>query len=554
MTNGELFRHCRAMLRPHRRLLGFVLVVNVASALTGGVGDPVFQKLLIDSLAGRRVEAFLAVALGFVAFATVIRFLGLASTLSTQRLKNRLSHDAALNAFGLFYRVPYARVAEHDRGYFVSRVFDEPHKASGEMVDVLVRLVGGVVTFAGALAVTVWLSWKAAAVLALVVPALLWLSRRFSRQITAETRRTSEEEAVLKDGLGRAVDAYRGVVLFGLHGAVRARVAGLLETYLETVYRRGGHVARFQTSSRVLLSYAELAVIVVAGVMVLRGELTIGGLFAFLTAYWRVVNGFSQITAQVPALAQLRGHLGRLDEFRAMAAAPATPDTADHIDLSGVRFGYGEAPVLEGATLRVPRGRRVLVRGPNGTGKSTLAHLATGLLRAQGGRQAVPELARVSALLLPAAFIPGTLAENADLGAMGDAARGRFLRLAGELGLVGKLDRDPATLSQGEQRRAQVLLALAKDADFYVLDEPLSNVDAEGREAVMRTVFHATRGRGLVVIMHGDDRFHDWFDEEVHLAAPSLPPEPELLDSADPLDADAPTNSAAEHEREPVPA
>jgi ABC-type transport system involved in cytochrome bd biosynthesis fused ATPase/permease subunit len=154
--------------------------------------------------------------------------------------------------------------------------------------------------------------------------------------------------------------------------------------------------------------------------------------------------------------------------------------------------------------------------------------LAAGLLRAHRGTQSVPDLGRVSALLLPAGFIPGTLGDHLEWERLSAGERRRMGKLAAELGLGGKLDRDPATMSQGEQRRAQLLLALAKDADFYLLDEPLSNVDEASREAVMSTIFEATRGRALVVIMHGDDRFRDWFDCEVRLpgSAPEQADEP----------------------------
>ena len=68
-------------------------------------------------------------------------------------------------------------------------------------------------------------------------------------------------------------------------------------------------------------------------------------------------------------------------------ANDATHDTAfAGLDVDGLTVGYGKAPVLEGLSLKVPRGKVVAVVGPNGAGKSTLVRTISGLLRPAAGR------------------------------------------------------------------------------------------------------------------------------------------------------------------------
>ena len=63
-------------------------------------------------------------------------------------------------------------------------------------------------------------------------------------------------------------------------------------------------------------------------------------------------------------------------------------------------------------------------------------------------------------------------------------------------------------------------MTLTKDADYYVLDEPLANVDPASKDLVMDRILERTDGKGLIVVMHGDERYHRRFDRCVDLGTP----------------------------------
>lgn len=519
MTLGATIRIYWRILRPYKRLFAFVLLVNVSVALLFGVADPVFHKYLIDSLAQRRVDVFLLVMVLSVVIATGVRWLGYVSSVTTQRLKNALCRDGLTETFVAFYRLPYPEVAARDRGYFASRIYDEPAQATSDIVDSAAAILRAAVTCIGAFAVTVWLSWQVTLAVTVIVPILVGLSRRYSGRIAAAAQQGSEEEAALRDGLGRAVDGYKAVHLFDLYSVVRAKVGALLDAFLSTQLRRTRYSAGFQTTSAILLSYAEIVVMIAAGVQVLRGELTIGGLFGFTGAYWRLVNAFSTLLAQVPIVAELSGRLARIEGFVAAPGPQAAPSPGRGVEIRNASFGYGDRSVLADLDLQVRGGERVLITGRNGSGKSTLAHILTGFLEVEQGEARLPGRDRTSAVLLPFGFVPGTLKDNLGFDQLPEAKQRIVHDLAERFGIADKLDRDPASLSQGEQRKFQVVMALLKDADVYVFDEPLSNVDVDSKDAVMEAIFAQTQGRGLVVIMHGDSQYRDAFGGELRLGS-----------------------------------
>jgi energy-coupling factor transport system ATP-binding protein len=165
--------------------------------------------------------------------------------------------------------------------------------------------------------------------------------------------------------------------------------------------------------------------------------------------------------------------------------------------LKGIRFAYGDRPVLAGASLEVRRGEVVALTGPNGVGKTTLAKIAAGLL--------VPDDGEVEHA--PAAYLaqdPGRhlvterVLDEVALGA--DVARAR--RALEQVGLAGAADRHPRDLSSGERERLALAAVLATEPDLLVLDEPTRGVDPERKQQLCRLLRAEAPQRGTLVVTH----------------------------------------------------
>lgn len=199
--------------------------------------------------------------------------------------------------------------------------------------------------------------------------------------------------------------------------------------------------------------------------------------------------------------------------------------------LSGVTAGYGDRPAIEDIDLAVEAGSLLAVVGPNGAGKSTLLKVMAGLLAPWKGRVeilgGVPgrEAKRV-------AYVPQ--AETVDWAfpvTVGDVVMmGRYPRLGPlrrpgpadhrlvdeALGKVGMLDHrntQIGRLSGGQRRRVFLARALAADAALYLLDEPVTGIDATTQEDLMDILEEEARlGRTVVATTHdlacAAQRFH----------------------------------------------
>jgi ABC-type Mn2+/Zn2+ transport system ATPase subunit len=185
--------------------------------------------------------------------------------------------------------------------------------------------------------------------------------------------------------------------------------------------------------------------------------------------------------------------------------------------LSGLSAGYGDRLAIEDVDLAVEAGSLLAVVGPNGAGKSTLLKVMAGLLRPWRGRAEVlgappgREARRVA--YVPQAetvdwHFPVTVRDVVMMGrypALGPTRRpGSVDRRAVDeaLGKVRMSDQHNVQigrLSGGQRRRVFLARALAADPALYLLDEPVTGIDATTQEELMDILEEEARGGRTVI-------------------------------------------------------
>jgi len=166
------------------------------------------------------------------------------------------------------------------------------------------------------------------------------------------------------------------------------------------------------------------------------------------------------------------------------------------IGFDGVGKRFGAVTVLEGLDLEIAEGEFFTFVGPSGCGKSTTLSLIAGLERPTSGRilfdgRAVDHLAPrdrdVAMVFQSYALYPHmSVAENIGFplklrGAKPDEIRSAVAEVARRLGIEALLERRPRELSGGQRQRVALGRALVRRPRVFLLDEPLSNLDARLR-------------------------------------------------------------------------
>ncbi|MEM6741851.1 MAG: ABC transporter ATP-binding protein [Pseudomonadota bacterium] len=207
------------------------------------------------------------------------------------------------------------------------------------------------------------------------------------------------------------------------------------------------------------------------------------------------------------------------------------------LTLTDIRKSFGETDVLKGISLHIADGEFVSLVGQSGCGKSTLLRIIAGLDAPDAGEIRIdgaavtelpPKMRNIAMVFQDYALYPHmSVAENLamplimarlSLGARlplmrfvsskHKAARPGILadveRVARQLRIDHLLDRRPAQLSGGQRQRVALGRALVRDPKLFLMDEPLSNLDAKLRVQVRKDIaeLHATSGLTFVYVTH----------------------------------------------------
>ncbi len=185
------------------------------------------------------------------------------------------------------------------------------------------------------------------------------------------------------------------------------------------------------------------------------------------------------------------------------------------IELQGVAKHWGAVAALRAVDLRIAAGTFCVLLGPSGCGKSTTLRIIAGLDSASSGRvlidgrdvtQLPPAQRGIAMVFQNYALFPHlNVAQNIGFGLSvrkvpAAEHRQRLAQVAELLGLSALLQRKPSQLSGGQQQRVALGRALVAQAKVCLMDEPLSNLDAQLRQDMRRELRDLQRQLGLTVI------------------------------------------------------
>lgn len=455
-------------------------------------------------------------------------------------------------------RLSLSYLDKHPRGDLLSRATNDIDNIVQTLQQTLMQAITSILQVVGIAGVMLWISWRLALVMLLVLPIGAFITRtvmgRAKPWFTKRWRATGSVSAVVEE----AFTGHEVVTTYGL----APQFAAEFDTENDELYQASFRAEFFSGTllplMTVITNLAYVIIAVLGGVWITAGTISLGGVQAFV----QYSRQFTQPIGQLASVANLiqsavasaerifdlleAPEMGpdtrpeseqvsspELTQPLSPAASPAasgatpTPQPtsgAKGIVFDRVRFGYDpDKPVLHNVNLQVAPGQTVAIVGPTGAGKTTLVNLLMRFYEVDAGAiyldgtdiRDIPraELRRRIGMVLQDTWLfGGSIADNIAFGRTG-ATRAE-VEAAAEATCVAHLiatlpagydtviDEDGGGISAGERQLITIARAFLADPQILVLDEATSSVDTRTEVAVRQGMAELRQGRTGFVIAH----------------------------------------------------
>ena len=540
----SIWKRIFPFLKPYKKTVIMILVMNLFCSLVDII-LPLFQRYAINHF----IEGNTLTGIGFftVLYIVVIALQGaavIAFTRGSMRIEMGLGKDLKRALFVHLQTLSFSYYNVTPVGYMLSRVMNDTGKISGLIAWNFVDLLWALTYVLGVFVAMLFLNWKLALVIMLVVPAIALLTFYFQNRILKWNRQVrkinSKITSAYNEGIMGAKTAKSLVVEEKTYGefqeitgemrSASVRAARLNAVYLPLVLFCG--------------SLATAIVLARGGIQVFENAMLIGTLSAFTTYAVGIFEPIQQMARNlaefISAQANIERVTGLLDEEPQVVDSPEViekygdsffpekenwePIKGD-IEFRDVSFHYpdGKEEILSHFNLKIPAGTNVAIVGETGAGKSTLVNLACRFFEPTGGQILIDgkDYRERSQLWLHSSLgyvlqnphlFSGSVMENIRYGRL-DATDEEVIAAAKavhadqvvekmDLGYQSDVGEGGDRLSTGEKQLISFARAVLADPRIFVLDEATSSIDTQTEQLIQKATDKILKGRTSFLIAH----------------------------------------------------
>ena len=514
-----------------------LFLILVSAAL--GMVSPFLLRAVLDNAIPQNDTQLLAwLVAGMIAIAIATGALGVAQTLLSNMVGQRVMHDLRAAVYRHLQRLSLAFFTHTRTGEIQSRIANDIGGVQTVVTNTATSIVSNVTTVLAATVAMFLLDWRLAVAALGLLPFFVWITRRVGeerRRITAVRQdRLADMSSLVEESL-----SVSGILL----GKTMGRAPELAERFegesaaLADLEVRSRMAGRWRMAS-VQMSFAAMPALIYlfAGLTIAGGggAITIGTLVAFTTLQTRLffpVQSLLSVSVDIQSsLALFERVFHYLDlpveiEERDGAVALSPGKIAGAVAFEGVGFRYGPDGdwTLRDIDLEVPAGTTLAVVGETGSGKTTLAYLLARLYEVEEGRVTIDGVDVRDLTHASLSGIVGVVSQETHLFHASIADNLRFAKPAAtneELERAARaaqihdlIDRLPEgydtivgergyRFSGGEKQRIAIARTILRDPPILVLDEATSALDTETERAVQSALDELARGRTTVAIAH----------------------------------------------------
>lgn len=529
-------RRIARLFRPYRaRLMGLLSLIFLAAGL--GVVSPFLLRGIIDTAyPEKNTQLLTALVLGMIGLSVLTGVIGVAQTLISNQVGQRVMHDLRASVYEHLQRMSLAFFTRTRTGEVQSRIANDIGGIDSVVTSTATSIVQNVTTVVAVTVAMFLLDWQLALFSLALVPFFVWLTRRVGEQRrriqTVRQSRLADMSTLVEESL-----SVSGILL----GKTMGRSPELVRRFrdesgdLADLEVRARMAGRWRMAS-VQISFAVMPALVYwfGGESIANGwgAISIGTVVAFTTLQTRLLFPIQSLLSVGLEVQTSLALFGRIFEYLDLPVditeRPGARELADvrgDVSLRDVCFRYApEAPwTLQGISAEIPAGTRTALVGETGSGKTTLAYLVARLYDPQEGSVSIDGVDVRDVTLQSLAATVGLVSQETYLFHASIRENLRFAcsdatdeqiedaaRAAQIHDLIVSLPEGYDTpvgergyrFSGGEKQRIAIARTVLRNPPVLVLDEATSALDTETERAVQQALDELSRGRTTIAIAH----------------------------------------------------
>ncbi len=518
------------ILRPHLKFFIIGLTLSMISTAIGLL-PPYISKEITDKVLVPRKNFELLVFL--VSLLIILHFVNVIISATRDYVMAVLNNRVVLDLRERLYRhVMSLGLDFYDQsrtGDIVARVFSYVRQIHSFLVRGLQTLIINILMLSGTITIIFAINFKLALISLAPIPVILFGTWAYQRKARFAFLRVWK---VISNFTSYVTSVLTSIILVKVLGMENIEIKRF-HKYAKSIYDAEIDLTklniRYFPFMGLSLSLTSTLIMFFGGIMVLRGETTIGTLMAFLGYMWQVYGPIRVLSNLMTQYTQAETAYEKLLEV--LGVEPSIKEAPDAIDVKlkgsikveDVYFAYTDRLVLKGISFEVKPGEVVGIVGPNGSGKTTLVKLLSRLYDPRKGRILFDSIdlrkikldsLRRQVAMVPQEplLLPGSIAFNIVYGS--ESASPEDVLIASKISCahdfimrlplaydtdVGEAGR---RLSGGQKQMVCIARALTKRPRILILDESMSSIAIDLEKKIMKGILAYLPDSTIIMISH----------------------------------------------------
>jgi len=526
-----LFRRMVGYVLSQRRRSLLLLAAILGSTLINLL-PPYMFSLAIDRYIGNLdTRGLLLISGAFIVVYGLLFVAQYSQRFLVNWLGSNLEYEIRMDMFRHLQGLGLDFYATREVGSIVSRGTNDVDKITELISSGIANVVVDIVTLVGIVAIMLYMNWWLSLITFSVIPLMALFLYFWGRRVRTVYRETRKTIASVSAKMEESVSGMKEIQSYSREGETRREFQQVNLNNMQANVQAGQIMSAFWPAVQIFTAVGNFLVLWFGGAAVMKGDLSIGVLFGFMSYLSRFFGPIQDLSGFWNSVQSALAAAERV--FGIMDTPVTVIDDSDAIELSrvegritysGLSFGYKPGQlVLKDIDLEIMPNTTVALVGPTGVGKTTMINLlyrfydpVEGSIQVDGHdlrNVKIGSLRRQMAVVLQDNFLfSASIKENIRYGRL-DATDEEIIQVSKAVGaheFIMKLPEGYETdvrerggrLSVGQRQLISLARALLADPRILIMDEATSSVDAYTELIIQQALDRVLRDRTSIIIAH----------------------------------------------------